>query len=55
MTRPIDYAKTACDTIMQKIQGARPSHNEHVFFYIGGVFLSGMQRVYFSNGREKIF
>lgn len=54
MTRPIDYAKTACDTIMQKYKAPDlPTMN--TFFYIGGVFLSGMQRVYFQTGEKKYF
>ena len=54
MTRPIDYAKTACNTIMQKYKAPDlPTMN--TFFYIGGVFLSGMQRVYFQTGEKKYF
>ena len=53
-SRPIDYAKTACDTIMNKYK-APELPTMKTFFYIGGVFLSGMQRVYFQTGEKKYF
>ena len=54
MTRPIDYAKSACGTIMKKY-GAPDLPTMNTFFYIGGVFLSGMQRLYFQTGGKEYF
>ena len=54
MNRPIDYAKAACDTIMRQYSAAELPTMD-TFFYIGGVFLSGMQRVYWETGEKKYF
>ena len=54
MNRPIDYAKSACDTIMGQYSAAELPTMD-TFFYIGGVFLSGMQRVYWETGEKKYF
>lgn len=54
MNRPIDYAKSACDTIMGQYSAAELPTMD-TFFYIGGVFLSGMQRVYHTTGEKKYF
>ena len=54
MNAPLQYAKLACDAIMQKESPAElwPAG---AMFYIPGVFLSGMQRVWHLTKERKYF
>ena len=51
---PIDYGRLACDTLMCLY---KPSElpPEGVLFYHQGVFLSGMQNIYYLTGDRKYF
>lgn len=51
---PLDYAKMSCDAIMHKY-APEDLPPKNAFFYIQGVFLSGMQRVYLETGERKYF
>lgn len=48
------YGEQACAAIMNKYQ-AEKLPPENVFFYHQGVFLSGMQQIYFLTGDKKYF
>ncbi len=52
--KAIDYAKMACDTMMEAFapQKLRPLRRFH---YHQGVFLSGMEKVYLATGDEKYY
>lgn len=52
ITTPIEYAKAACDTIMQKFS-AEELPIVGKFHYHQGVFLSGMEMTYLECGEEK--
>lgn len=49
---PIEYAKMACDTMMNKFEAKRLPP-EKLFHYHQGVFLSGMERVYIATKEQK--
>ncbi|MBP3359786.1 MAG: glycoside hydrolase family 88 protein [Clostridia bacterium] len=49
-----EYAAEACGAIMKKYP-AEELPTMDTFFYIGGVFLSGMQQLYLCTGEEKYF
>ena len=51
---PLEYAAAACNTIMKQYP-ARNLPTMDTFFYLGGVFLSGMQQLYLCTGEEKYF
>ena len=52
--KAIDYAKMACDTMMDSfaLEKLRPLRRFH---YHQGVFLSGMEKVYLATGEEKYY
>lgn len=52
--KAIDYAKSACDTMMRKFEGADLPPKGH-FHYHQGVFLSGVYQTYLLSGEEKYF
>ena len=51
---PIEYGKLACDSIMNKYKPCELPP-KGVLFYHQGVFLSGMQNIYFLTGEKKYF
>lgn len=51
---PLDYARAACDTLMQRYAAADLPPKGH-FHYHQGVFLSGMYETYKLCGEEKYF
>ncbi len=54
MKTPLDYAVSACDTLMRKF-AAPDLPPRHQFHYHQGVFLSGMEKTYRLCGDEKYF
>ncbi|MBP3656258.1 MAG: glycoside hydrolase family 88 protein [Clostridia bacterium] len=54
MLSPLDYAKSACDTMMRRFAAADLPPKGH-FHYHQGVFLSGMQQTYALCGNEAYF
>ncbi len=52
--KPIEYAKMACDAIMD-FYTPEDLPPKNMLFYIQGVFLSGMERLYKETGDEKYF
>ena len=52
--KPIEYGMKACDTIMQ-MYVPKKLPPERVLFYHQGVFLSGMQNIYYLTGEKKYF
>jgi len=51
---PLDYAKLACEAMMHRY-AARDLPPKGALFYIPGVFLSGMQRVWHMTKEQKYF
>lgn len=51
---PLEYARLACDTIMRR-EAPDELWPKGAMFYIPGVFLSGMQRVWHLTGEQKYF
>ncbi len=54
LQRPLDYAKTACDTMMRKFAAADLPPKGH-FHYHQGVFLSGVLKTWKLTGEQKYF
>ena len=54
MKTPLDYAKLACEAMMYRY-AARDLPPRGALFYIPGVFLSGMQRVWHMTKEQMYF
>ncbi|MBP3362152.1 MAG: glycoside hydrolase family 88 protein [Clostridia bacterium] len=51
--KPIEYAKAACDTLMNKFTDPNTLPPAGAFHYHQGVFLSGMEQTYLCTGEQK--